>query len=147
MNEPFHKVTEQLEQIRNALSDPKYKYHRERYQALGIPERTYYQRLERIVEEDTKDVEERRKKNLEGRTQRIKDALDLVSSINQEIMEDKEQKGADRIAASAAYLSAEYWIWRAEQAGPHLPQIAAFINKNQVKKDTIQISGPTEDTQ
>ena len=144
MNEPIERVNEQCRQIRIDLMDSKYRFHRERFEALGIPKATYYRRLDRIREEDIKDAEELRRVTLGDRTQRIKDALDLVSSINAEMMEDPDIPAKDRIAASAAYLSAEYWSWRAEQAGPHLPQIAAFIDKN--KKDAIQISGPTQDS-
>jgi len=140
MNEPIEKVNQQCDEIRVALLDKKYRFHREIFEALGIPKATYYRRLEKIRAEDTEDAEELRRLTLGDRTQRIKDALELVSSTNLNIMESEDTPAKDRIAASAAYLSAEYWIWKAEQAGPHLPQITAFLNKD---KNAIQISGPT----
>ncbi len=140
------KIDAECNKIREILSDGKHRHHIDIEHELGIPHTTYYRRIQRIREEDAANAEGLAKINLEDRTQRIKDALDIVSTINEEIMMDKGQKGADRIAASAAYLSAEYWIWRAEQAGPHLPQIQAFINKKDLKNNAIQVSRPTEDS-
>lgn len=71
----------------------------------------------------------------------IIDALNLASDTNKKIMEDPEEKAKDRISASAAYLSAQYWLWRSEQVGSeNIPQIKEFLSKN---KKVLSHSTPT----
>jgi hypothetical protein len=124
------KVDAECNKIRAFLSDGKHRHHKDIIDALGIPPATYYRRLRKIDVEDKVTSVELAKRSVEERTQRIKDALDSVSTINYEIMTDKKQPGRDRTGASTAFLSAEYWRWRVEQLGPNLPQLKEFTDKD-----------------
>jgi IS30 family transposase len=124
------KINAECNKIREFLSDGKHRSHKDIRSALNIPPATYSRRIRRIYEQDKDTSAEVAKANVIDRTQRMKSALEKVSTINNEIMSDKKTPARDRIAASHMFLATEIWMYQNDTYGPNNSEMREFININ-----------------
>jgi hypothetical protein len=111
----------QCNKIRTMLCDSQYKNHIDIEKALGIKRAAYYRRLKQIQEEDKKESLTKREVRENSLTSdsltRITNALENVSNISYEMMNNQKNKPRDRILACQLNLTTEIWIYQNSMYG------------------------------
>jgi DNA-binding Lrp family transcriptional regulator len=124
-------IDNEIQRIRDALTDDSFKSHVQIYTSLGISPSTYARRLKQIEKEDREAQEPNSIKAKQNKVERIKNALEAVSKVNYNTMMDKKTPPRDKIKASAEYFKSELFIFgNVDYILANLPKVEKFLSQN-----------------
>lgn len=108
-------VQKEIYKIRELLNDDTIKSHTEICKILGIPISTFQRRMAQIKQEDLESLDIRNEKTKErlqyNSVERLKEAFELTSQVNREILLDKKQPAKVRTQSSVIFLETECQIF------------------------------------